>query len=292
MKITKVVKTDTYALQLTFDNDEVRLFDCKDKIKVWIRENKKDLIKISENFSSAHVDSGNLAFKCGKNILYLQAKDVYSKSKPVSSPTKTKNKTTYIKRHNIGLGTISSFDVMNTVVNGLHFTGDWKQFLGEPAHNFYMILSAQPGHGKSTFCLKFGNYLTKFGRVLYITNEEDAGRIKGKLRFINDRINDFDISFNTKNLNDVISLIEQGRYDFVFIDSAQYGGMDYKELRQIRERFPNIGMVAICRQTKTGTARGSQEKEYDGDITIEFDQPGHAKTVKNRFWELAEFQLF
>lgn len=292
MKITKIKKTDTYALEVSFDNNEVRLFDCSDRVKNWFRDNNKDLIRIAENFTSAHIDGGNLAFKAGKNTLCLAAKEIYSKSKLVEKASKKNPVTTYIKRKSLEFGTISSQDVMNTVIKGLPFTGDWKAFLGEPTSNFYMILSAQPGHGKSTFCLKFGNYLTKFGRVLYVTNEEDAGRIKSKLKFINDRINDFDIAFDCKNLNDVISLIEQGKYDFVFIDSAQYGGMDYRELRLIREKFPKIGMVAICRQTKTGTARGSQEKEYDGDITIKFDMPGHAVTVKNRFWELSDFQLF
>lgn len=299
MKIEKVKKTDTYCLHVTFDDGKEGDFDISDKIRGWFRDGKKELIKISENFASAHVDSGNLAFNCGKDVLYIGAKDVRAQTSIATTQTKAKKqenkpatKTTYIKRKNIGLGTINSLDVLQTVADGLPFTGVWKEFLGEPAKNFYMILSAQPGHGKSTFCLKFGNYLSKFGRVLYITNEEDAARIKGKLSFIKDKINDFDISFNTKTVDDVVSLISQGKYDFVFIDSAQYGGMDYKELRQIRETFPDIAIIAICRQTKTGSSRGSQEKEYDGDITVKFDEPGHAITVKNRFWELSQFQLF
>lgn len=296
MKIIKVEKAGKFCLNITMQNGDVRLFDVSDSVQSWYRNNSKQLIKIAENFNTAHVDNaGNLAFDCGKDDLFISASEVIEKSKYLKKGKESircKSTKSAARGKSHSLGTISSKDVMNTEVNGLHFTGEWRSFLGEPAPNFYMILSASPGHGKTTFCLKFGNYLTKFGRVLYITNEEDAARIKTKFNFIDDKINDFDISFDCKTLDNVIDLIERGNYDFVFIDSAQYGGMDYKELRVVRERFPEIGLIAICRQTKDGKTRGSQEKEYDGDITITFYEQGLARTIKNRFWELSEFQLF
>lgn len=296
MKITEVKVTGKYCLNVVMQNGDVLELDCIKSIKDAFRKNNKELVRISENFNSAHVSEGNLAFYCGADELYISADEVASKGKLISKGKSARTCHTSSKKHTdryLGtLGTISSREVMETEANRLPFTGAWRDFLGEPAPNFYMILSAQPGHGKSTFCLKFGNYLTRFGSVLYITNEEDAARIKSKMQFINDKINDFDIAFEAKTLDDVINLIDRGNYDTVFIDSAQYGGMDYKELRIIRERFPEIRLIAICRQTKSGSSRGSQEKEYDGDITIKFDAPGHARTVKNRFWELSEFQLF
>ena len=192
-------------------------------------------------------------------------------------------------------GTIKATDVMKCHTNVLAFDGEWLDFLGEPEPNFYMVLSAQPGHGKTTFSLKFANYLAgKFGRVVYITNEENEARIKRKLQFIGDRINpNFEMAFHADDFDKTINLLKRGRFDYVFIDSAQNAGMDFKELAVIRKQFPNIGIVAISRQTKDGKTRGSQNKEYDGDITIKFTTQGVATVVKNRFGEVGkEFILF
>ena len=167
--------------------------------------------------------------------------------------------------------------------------------MGEPEPNFRMILSAQPGHGKTTFSLKFANYLSKhFGKAVYITNEENASRIKRKLDFIDDSISEnFELAFDADDYDKTHDLIASGRFKFIFIDSAQGGGMDYKELWSLYKEFEDLAFVTICRETKDGKARGSQNKEYDGDITINFKSPGVATTIKNRFGEVGrEFVLF
>lgn len=286
MQVEKIISRAKYALTLLFDNGEVRLADYSGNISKWFSSKNKDLMKIAETFDTAFVRDGSVCFKCG---LSFDADDIYEHSELIERRAIEKRVRPQ-QRH--VLGTVSSKEVEKAQKNGLPFTGEWKEFLGEPARNFMMITSASPGHGKTTFSLKFANYLTKFGRVVYITNEEDASRIKGKFDFIGDKIKDFDMSFDCKSIDDIIDLIRRGKYNFVFIDSVQFGGMDTKELRRIRETFPNIAIDAICRQTKSGKTRGSQDKEYDGDITLTFYAPGRAKTIKNRFWELREYCLF
>nr|MCR4560193.1 hypothetical protein [Bacteroidales bacterium] len=71
------------------------------------------------------------------------------------------------------LGSISATDLMKTdFAPGLNFKGEWADFLGEPERNFYMIISSPPGHGKTTFCIRFANYLAdNFGRVIFFENE-------------------------------------------------------------------------------------------------------------------------
>lgn len=190
-------------------------------------------------------------------------------------------------------GTMTSYEVMKATDNALPFTGEWLEFLGRPERNFYMILSAQPGFGKSTLALKFANYLAKnFGKAIYFTNEENAARIRRKLEFIGDKLSLFDINFTAKSPQDINAIVARGGYNFVFIDSCQNAGMDYYELWRFHETHPNTGLIAIARQTKDGKTRGSQNKEYDGDITITFLQPGVAQTIKNRFNDLKKFVLF
>lgn len=281
MQIEQILNQNGAKFTLRFSNNEIREIDYSKRLKSWLKSKDKNLREVAKQITTAFVASGNLCFKISSGIAHFDSDLVYQESKLIKSLPSKKN-----------LGVITSHDVLKTNVKGLPFTGEWRDFLGEPAKNFFMILSAQPGHGKSTFCLKFANYLTKFGRVLYITNEEDAERIKRKFEFLKDPIKNFDLSFQANTFKQVLDLLKRGKYDFVFIDSAQYGGMDFKELREIRKQFPNNALIAISRQTKNGTTRGSQEKEYDGDITIKFYTQGHARTVKNRFNELAEYVLF
>lgn len=188
---------------------------------------------------------------------------------------------------------MSSYEVMQATDDALKFTGEWADFIGYPEKNFYMILSAQPGYGKSTFALKFANYLAKnFGRVIYFTNEENAARIRRKLEFINDKLALFDINFTAKTPQEINSIVANGGYKFVFIDSSQNAGMEFKELWQFHETHPTTALIAISRQTKDGKTRGSQNKEYDGDITITFPKQGTAQTIKNRFNDLKQFTVF
>lgn len=178
-------------------------------------------------------------------------------------------------------------DVLNATTKILKFEGEWLEFLGEPEPNFFMNLSGQPGFGKSTFCIKFGNYLAKhFGNVAYFTNEENAPRVKRKLQMVEEKLADnYDCYFNVNTYEIARQLFSMGKYSFIFIDSVQGGGMDDKELWNLHCDFPNVAIIAISRETKDGKARGSQNKEYDGDITIKFKCRGTARTEKNRFGE-------
>ena len=78
------------------------------------------------------------------------------------------------------LGSISATDLMKTdFAPGLRFKNEWANFLGEPEKNFYMIISSPPGHGKTTFCIRFANYLAdNFGRVIFFENEMNQSRTK------------------------------------------------------------------------------------------------------------------
>lgn len=322
MKIISVKKIDLYCLSIKFDDGQTRILDCAPKIPTWYSSGNVELIRIAENFSTAHVDkNGNLAFRCGHENLFIDSDEVFKKSvktkdadktiklpetkktsgNGTQKPVKCQDIKANTNKGRYSLGEVVMMkmkDVLNTKSNALKFDGIWRDFLGEPEPNFYMNLSGQPGSGKSTFCVKFGNYLaSKFGDVAYFTNEENAPRMKRKLETKKKEnkeplADNYYCFFNVNSYDIVRKLISDNNFRFVFIDSVQGGGMDATELWNLHCSFPNIAIIAISRQTKTGEARGSQNKEYDGDITIVFDEPGHAHTEKNRFGELSEMQVF
>ena len=304
MKIAKIICNKNYALVLQFDNGEIRKVDYQPQLPRWRKSTNKAYAMLAkkENFLSATIDGGDIVFpkvKVNGKTAYFDGDTVY-KEAPAPKKTRATRKTQLSgiedTEDNAIPGTVSAIDIINnTQLHGLPFTGEWRDFLGEPERNFYMILSAQPGHGKSTFCLKFANYLAKnFGKSIFITNEEYAALIKRKLQFIKDGISsDFDICFQAPTHAKIKELLQNSDYDFVFIDSAQASGVDAKELWELKQQFPQKALIVISRMTKDGKTRGSQNKEYDGDITINFTAPGIATTIKNRFGEVGrEFQLF
>lgn len=52
------------------------------------------------------------------------------------------------------------------------FEGIWKEVFGNPETTGGWIIHGDEKQGKSTFALMLANYLTKFGKVLYISAEE------------------------------------------------------------------------------------------------------------------------
>lgn len=56
------------------------------------------------------------------------------------------------------------------------FDGIWKEVMNNPETTGGWIIYGDEKQGKSTFALMLGNYLSKFGKVLYISAEEGASQ--------------------------------------------------------------------------------------------------------------------
>ncbi len=192
--------------------------------------------------------------------------------------------------------TISATDLMRKeFAPGLQFTGEWKDFLGEPDPAFLMIISSLPGHGKTLFCMKFANYLAEnFGRVIFFENEMDEIRTKRLFDFLGERPSaNLQFNFRADSPQAIESVLKKGRYDFAFVDSIQMSNFDdEKDLWELKKHY-NIGFVGISFANGKGGTRGSIVKQHQGDITINFTAPGVATTIKNRFGPVGkEFQVF
>ncbi len=196
-----------------------------------------------------------------------------------------------------GFGSIAATDLMSTnFAPGLKFKGEWLDFIGEPERNFYMVISSPPGHGKTTFCLKFANYLAQnFGRVIFFENEMNQSRTKRIFEFLGESVSSrLDLNFDSDSPASIERVLKSGCYDFAFFDSIQMSNLDEKELWKMKkDLFPEMGFVAISFANQKGGVRGSIVKQHQGDITVVFKSPGIATTTKNRFGEVGkEFEVF
>jgi predicted ATP-dependent serine protease len=64
-----------------------------------------------------------------------------------------------------------------------------------------------------------------------------------------------------------------------------------QELESLRKDFPEVLFAIIMQSTKDGKFKGSNEYAHNSDINIKVEQ-GKASTIKNRFNELGDFEIF
>ncbi|MEI8087833.1 MAG: hypothetical protein WCG93_16600 [Paludibacter sp.] len=134
--------------------------------------------------------------------------------------------------------TLSPSQITERVVECYPFEGDWQKILGEPDIRFSTLIRGEAKSGKSTYCAKFAQYVSQYGKVLYVSAEErlnsktlqqrinHCGVVSEKVRFI-----------HSKNIAEIEKFIQNGGYRFVIIDSIQHVQMNYNDFEALRHKF-------------------------------------------------------
>ena len=179
---------------------------------------------------------------------------------------------------------VNSMDILNMKFNTLSFTGEWHRLFGNPSPNFSMMIYGEPKCKKSTLAVLLANYLAKsFGSVLYAAYEEGIGEtLKEKI----DRLHAAHPNLNLSNgLPSNLS-----PYKFIVIDSVTRAKLQFKDLVELKRKYPNAAFIFIMQVTKDGNYRGSQEIEHEVDIVVHCDanQVAHSN---GRFSQGGEFKL-
>ncbi|WP_407269361.1 hypothetical protein [Tenacibaculum maritimum] len=171
----------------------------------------------------------------------------------------------------------SSSDISSMNFDTLTFTGEWAEFIQEPAKNMKLAIWGKPKNGKTAGATKFANYLTNFGSILY--NFADQGINKStkdlwKLSGLDDKNNAF--LTDTRDIKELDELCASGKYDFVFIDMINTyihrTGIKYFDFEdQFLKKYPNISFILIFEVTKTGNFKGDQGWTHLPDALITVD---------------------
>ena len=179
-----------------------------------------------------------------------------------------------------------------------------------------ILLSGDPGIGKSTLVLQLAAQIADHQRVLYVSGEESAAQIKLRA----DRLalkqskstqpSDFDL-INSNDIVGVLGLVSEQHYDMVIIDSIQTMFSDRLDTAaasqaQIVNSTNSIARLAKSAQTafiiighvtKEGNVAGPRLLEHlvDTVLYLEGERSGGFKvlrSVKNRFGSTAEVGIF
>lgn len=173
-----------------------------------------------------------------------------------------------------------------------------------------ILLSGEPGVGKSTLLAQLSNFLIRENKnlenVLYVSGEESAGQVKLRLERLQCDLDKFNFIGET-NLEKIISTTIKSRPALLIVDSIQTiystlipgeaGGIS--QIRAVAIKFMelakkyNIPVFLIGHITKDGQVAGPKSLEHIVDVVLYLENDGRGgysilRSVKNRFGSVNE----
>jgi len=187
-------------------------------------------------------------------------------------------------------GIMSSNELINHTYTKYDFSGKWNDFIGQPSKNFHAMIYGRPKQGKSILAVQFAEYLSRFGKVLYIASEEGFSVTLQKkvAEFAQDNPNlDF---ANYRDFLQIKEALHVRKYAFVFIDSVNFIKITPEDVEDLKSANKQTAFITIQQATKNGNFRGSQEFAHNCDmvIRVEAGQASH----QGRFQEPTEMAIF
>ena len=173
-----------------------------------------------------------------------------------------------------------------------------------------ILLSGDPGIGKSTILLQICQYLGKNSKVLYVSGEESANQIKMRANRLFVTTDNLYILTQT-DVSEIVDAIKSNKPDIVIIDSIQT--MVYEEIgssagsvTQVREctnifmhtaKGLGIPIIIVGHVNKDGAIAGPKVLEHIVDTVLYFEGEKNysyriLRGVKNRFGSTNEIGVF
>ncbi|SNZ07958.1 DNA repair protein RadA/Sms [Persephonella hydrogeniphila] len=173
-----------------------------------------------------------------------------------------------------------------------------------------ILVSGEPGIGKSTLLLQVSSNISEDRKVLYITGEESAHQVYIRGERIGALKNNLFVLSETV-LENITEAIKQLKPDFIVVDSVQtvYStelespAGSVSQVREVSARLTEISKsmgipsIIVGQVTKEGSIAGPKVLEHIVDTVAQFEgERGHAyrvlKVIKNRFGAAGELAVF
>jgi len=173
-----------------------------------------------------------------------------------------------------------------------------------------ILLSGEPGIGKSTLLLQICSNVADNRKVLYISGEESAHQVSLRGERIGALKENLLILAET-NLEAILQTIKGEKPEFIVLDSVQTVYSQELEsapgsVSQVRHvsseitgiaKSMNIPVIIVGQVTKEGSIAGPKVLEHLVDTVAQFEgERGHAyrvlKVIKNRFGAAGELAVF
>lgn len=173
-----------------------------------------------------------------------------------------------------------------------------------------LILTGDPGIGKSTLLLHVAHHLTQKQKVFYFSSEESLEQVKSRAARI-ESIDDRLLFSDQAQIEGILQTCKEEKPDIIVIDSIQncffsethsYPGTvgqlretSFALMRLAKEHC--IAVIITCHITKEGHMAGPKTLEHmvDGVFYLQGEDRWHTRilrSVKNRFGPIGELGFF
>jgi DNA repair protein RadA/Sms len=189
--------------------------------------------------------------------------------------------------------------------------GEWDRVMGGGIMpSSLIILTGDPGIGKSTLLLQVCSRLAQEHKLYYFSTEESLSQVKGRAERIA-CMNDQLLFSDQANLEHILAIAEQDRPEIIIIDSIQNCYLSSTvttpgSVSQLREaafhlmrlaKEQGITVIITDHITKDGTMAGPKTLEHMVDAVFYLQgedrwQTRMLRSVKNRFGTINELGFF
>lgn len=224
---------------------------------------------------------------------------------PVISKPGTRAKVTFNRPQKL---TEINSDIENRIMSGIK---EFDRVLGGGiVEGSLVLLSGDPGIGKSTILLQICQNLDKKNSVLYISGEESARQIKLRANRLNVDTDNLSILAET-DVASVVEIIKTEKPDIVIVDSIQTMMIDdisssAGSITQVREctnifmhlaKSLAIPIFIVGHVNKDGAIAGPKVLEHIVDTVLYFEGERNysyriLRSAKNRFGSTNEIGVF
>ncbi|MDD5769817.1 MAG: DNA repair protein RadA [Candidatus Gracilibacteria bacterium] len=171
-----------------------------------------------------------------------------------------------------------------------------------------ILLSGEPGIGKSTLALQLGNLID--GNIIYISAEENENQIFSRAKRL--AINSDNISLLCEsNLENILQTLKNTKSDLIVLDSISVitsnningTAGSISQVKEIAEKIVDFGkttntvIVLIGHVNKDGNLAGPKTLEHLVDTVLYFEGERYEdirilRSLKNRFGSTGEIAIF
>ncbi|MBQ7320678.1 MAG: DNA repair protein RadA [Clostridia bacterium] len=181
---------------------------------------------------------------------------------------------------------------------------------GGLVHGSVVLLSGEPGIGKSTLLMQISDALGAAKKVLYVSGEESSGQLKLRAKRLGVQGKNLMILTET-NMENVLSQVNGVKPDILIVDSIQTMFSDMASsapgsISQVKEcalaligkaKHEGISVILVGHVNKEGGIAGPKVLEHMVDAVLYFEGERHQsyriiRAIKNRFGSTNEIGVF
>jgi predicted ATP-dependent serine protease len=126
----------------------------------------------------------------------------------------------------------------------------WERIMGKVTGDFKLFIYGFPASGKSTFCTDLALELSKHGKCLYVSGEENADyTVALRIKALGGGNSKLEFTTEKPTLEE---LLEPNKYDFLIVDSLQSLKLTVPQIHEFLKTHAAKGIVVVSQVTNEG----------------------------------------